>query len=265
MKIIDDFKKLRRRQKAELIAASVLTAALLIALPVYAWFSYNKNLETLTKIQEPGEIIIRSGRSLKLDEADPIVNFEMQDIDIEAISEGRPQQYVFSVMPGEYSIGYDIQLAHTTNIPFTYTLYKATEVDTTNKTEEQKAELTVYHPRDDKTISTYYQKNGAAISMYDLNLDNGIYGRRIATTDDECYDETYDENDRPEIYAVPVYSQSATQYHSGDNSDSYDYYILELGWDSGSGVSNDAFKKWNDKDNNKETDMIYITASRHVG
>lgn len=264
MMIIDKFKKLRRRQKVELITASVLSVALLISIPVYAWFAKNKKLETMTKIQEPGEIVIRSGRSLSPSEADPIVNFEMQDIDIKSISEGKAKQYVFSVMPGEYNTRYDIQLAHTTNIPFTYSLYKASEVDTTNLTAAQISNLAVYHPRTDKTKTTYYQKVGNAISMVDKNLDNGSYGRYIAKKDDSYYDETYSEGDDPEIYAVPVYSQTENYLSHQNESDDYDYYILELGWDDGSETANSAFDKWNNAENNKETDMIYITASRHI-
>lgn len=278
MKVIEYFKKLSARQKAEFSVASLLSIAFLIALPVYAWFAQNRNLETLTKIQEPGDIIIRSGRAISPDEADPIVNFEMQDIDIEAIYKGDPQRFVFSVKPGDYNTKYDLQLAHTTNIPFTYTLYRASEVDVTLLTPDQidtrikeasssATALTLYHPRGDTTRKTYYQINGSAITMTPLNLDAGTYGRYIAKNNDAYYDKTYVEGvDAPELYAIPVYLQT-----TGDNyithpesSGAYDYFILELSWDEGSGTDNQAFEKWNTAQNNKETDMVYITASRRA-
>ncbi|MGN0615475.1 hypothetical protein [Ruminococcus flavefaciens] len=146
MKVINKFKKMDKRQKVEVVAASILSAALLISLPTYAWFASNKNLETITKIKEPGEMMIRAGRTIKTDEADPIVNFELNDINIESISEGKPQLFIFSVSPGDNKLGYRIQLAHTTNIPFTYKIYKANEKkDVTGLTDAQKTELASYH------------------------------------------------------------------------------------------------------------------------
>ena len=270
MKLLEKLKQLNGRQRAEFIIASAMTAAFMIALPTYAWFSSNKNLETITKIKEPGDILFRSGRAIKLTEADPIVHFEMQDIDIDKISKGTPKRYVFSVMPGSYKVNYDLQLAHTTNIPFTYTLYKATEAK--GLTSEQitagvnAGTLTVYHPRDDADNNTYYNK-GDEVVLTPLNLDNGTYGRSLAKGDDAYYENTYAKTDNPELYAIPVYLQTTGENyikHSGDSGD-YDYYILELGWDNGNGTENAAFEKWNSAKNTKETDMIYITASIHLG
>jgi len=269
MKLGKKFKQLNKKKKIEVIVSSILTVALLIALPVYAWFASNKNLETITKIKEPGEIIIRAGKRTSQTEADAIVNFEMKDIDIESIASGKPQRFVFSVMPGDYNLGYRIQLAHTTNIPFVYTLYKAEAPDTSGMTPEQLAELTIYSPVDDKNDKTYYQVVGSAIQMTPLNEDDAsAVGRKIAKQNDtwdpfQCYTQTYSNSDTPEVYAVPVYLQSAKQTHSGDSADSYDYYILELSWDTTANVNdNYAFKDWNTGKNNKETDIIYITASR---
>lgn len=270
MKLLEKIKKLNGRQKAEFVIASVLTVVFMIALPAYAWFSSNRNLETITKIKEPGDIFFRSGRAISLTDADPIVHFEMQDIDIEAISKGTPKRYVFSVMPGGYKVNYDLQLAHTTNIPFTYKLYKATESKglTTDQITAgvNNGTLTVYHPRDDVDNKTYYSK-GAEVFLTPLNLDNGTYGRKLAQGNDAYYSNTYDQNDEPELYAIPVYLQTTGENyikHTGDSGD-YDYYILELGWDNNNGISNPSFEKWNNAKNTKETDMIYITASIHLG
>lgn len=275
MNLFKKFKQLDEKKKNEVVITLIITVALMIALPVYAWFASNKNLETITKIKEPGEIIIRAGKRNGQTEADSIVNFEMKDIDIESIAGGKPQRFVFSVMPGDYNLGYRIQLAHTTNIPFVYTLYKAEAPDTTGMTEEQLAELeqlgelTVYSPVNDKNDKTYYQTVGPAITMTARNEDDAsAVGRKIAKQNDtgdsfKCYSQTYTASDAPEVYAVPVYLQSAKQTHSGDSADSYDYYILQLSWDTTAERGDDyAFKDWNVGKNNKETDIIYITASR---
>lgn len=281
MKVINKFKKMDKRQKVEVIAASILSAALLISLPTYAWFASNKNLETITKIKEPGEMMIRAGRTIKPDEADPIVNFELNDINIESISEGKPQLFVFSVSPGDNKLGYRIQLAHTTNIPFTYKIYKANEKkDVTGLTDAQKTELASYHAIETPNSVTYYEKvdydsdvtNGiTTIPMTALNANSDLSNGRIAKQNDsgdlyECYSQTYNSGtDTPNIYAVPIYMQSVELPHSSESNDPFDYYILELGWDVAAETAKDNYKDWNEADNNKETDIIYITAKRASG
>lgn len=273
--VYQKLKEMDRRHKTECIIASVLTAVFFGGLPVYAWFSNSKNLKTITKVKEPGEIIIRAGKSdPTAADADPIVNFEMKDIDIESISKGTPGRYVFSVKPGDYNQSYDLILAHTTNIPFTYTLYRAQAVDTSEMSEEEIAALdnnktlALYTPRDDLSAKTYYGKNGS-VTMKVLNPDDGAYGRTIADSSDQyrCYDYTYDSTDQPQIYAVPLYSVTSDPIvHPENAADAYDYFILELAWDESADISSDsAYADWNKAKNNKETDMIYITAHKHLG
>ena len=259
MRLLKKIRSLKGKQKAEFIIASFLTITLLIVFPVLAWFSNNRNLETITKIREPGDIIIRAGKSdAAASDADPIVNFEMKEIDIEDVASGNSAQYVFSVKPGDYTTKYDLVLAHTTNIPFTYTIYKASDVDTAGMTEEQKNALVIYHPRNDSTKTTYYKK-GDKLDMTELNTDSGDTGRNLAEKNDEYYNNTYDAGDDPEMYAVPIYMKTDKSItHSKDSEDSYDYFILEINWDENTGTGN--YDKWNKAVNNKETDMIYITA-----
>ena len=104
-KIKDKFNALSLSKKIQVIAASVLTLAALIALPVYAWFALSSGLETLTKIEEPTELDIRAGNE------DPVVNFDLSNIDIESIvgdedNPGKPEYRVFSVSSGKYNIPY---------------------------------------------------------------------------------------------------------------------------------------------------------------
>ncbi|MDD6082122.1 MAG: hypothetical protein PUB89_04640 [Oscillospiraceae bacterium] len=260
MKLLKNIKNLKGRQKTEFIIAASLTAVLLVSFPAYAWFSYSRNLETLTKIKEPGGIIIRAGKSdASAKDADPIVNFEMKEIDIEDIADGKSAQYVFSVKTGEYNSKYHLLLAHTTNIPFSYSIYQAS-----NTTNPEQEDCIAYHPKDDTGKITYYKKD-SIINLLPLNYDNGQYGRAIAKKKDVYYDSTYENGDNPEIYAVPVYLQTKdSQKHSESAADSYDYYILEIKWDSNA-AGNEAFEKWNTAINNKETDIIYITAFNDLG
>ena len=290
MKLLDRFKKMNSGQKAEFIAASVLSAAFLVALPTYAWFASNKNLETITKIKQPGDIIIRAGKAIKETEADPIVNFEMKDIDIESIAgkdgtDGKPQRFVFSVSPGGYNrLPYDLQLAHTTNIPFTYKIYRAEKVGRSvvdAMTDEQKADLALYVPASAPDKSAYYtivpysNSNSKEIPMFALNENTEkLYGRTAkgddAGDDYKCYSQTYKGSDDPDIYAVPIYMQSEFPImpHTivdEDTDDGFDYFILELGWDEAYSGASQGYIDWNKASNNKETDIIYITAKNSSG
>ena len=114
---------------------------------------------------------------------------------------------------------------------------------------------------------TYYYKIGENVSLSPLNADSAnkaYYGREIAKNGDTYYNKTYeDENDAPEIYAVPVYLQSTTITPTDKGEDAHDYFILKIEWDQESAATN--FTKWNKAENNKETDIIYITASRSTG
>ncbi|MGN0593733.1 MAG: hypothetical protein ACI4I6_01125 [Hominimerdicola sp.] len=255
-KLSKKFHKLNNTQKIEFVIASLLTLTLFIGFPVYAWFSHSNDLETMTKIKEPDNLDIRAGNF------DQIVNFDLSDIDIEEMAKnGTSKCYVFSVSAGDYKINYDLQLAHTTNIPFKYTLWEATQVSADG------TDIVQYHPLDDETDVTYYRKENK-IELEALNADDenaDLFGRTLAQSSGDYYDTTYDENDKPEIYAVPMYLKTTTPItpQNKESSDQHDYFILELEWDEAQAET--GFTKWNKAENNKETDIIYITAVRSTG
>lgn len=125
--------------------------------------------------------------------------------------------------------------------------------------------------------------------MSDCNADESsraYYGRALARNDDQYYENTYSDGDEPEIYAIPIYSQTERAITPSDKTgpDSHDYFILELSWDDGIGetatseattesattasaeeTTGHDFSKWNKIENNKETDIVFITASRVTG
>ena len=249
--IADKFMSLRTGQKIECILALVLSLFLIVGIPAYAWFANSHVMETLTKVKAPPTLDIRAGR------AQAIKNFELRDIDITKVESGKC--YVFCVKSGNENSTYKIQLAHTTNIPFNYKLYKATEVE-----EGQQYDVD-YVLEGDGTEHAYYKKVGEEISMRELNpednADETRHGRNLAKYDanDKYYKLAYGDADgNPEIYAVAKYSQSGL---IEARSAEYDYFILELSW-AGSEGDTTEFKKWNKNENNKETDIIYISASK---
>jgi len=244
-KVREIFGRLSTRQKLEAVVALSATLFLLIAVPVYAWFSYSDKIETMTKVKEPEKLNLCAG------DGDSIENFELSNIDLEDIQKsGKPKCYVFGVVTGNSKTFYDIQLAHTTNIPFTYTLYRAEETNSSD------TDAVVYESLDGKKTK-YYERTGSKLELNDLNADEEQYGRTLAETDDKYYSLAYDDGDKPEIYAVPMYSQ-VKGLETLDSS--HDFYILEIGWDSESATK--GLTDWNSAKNKKETDIIYITASR---
>ena len=257
-KLIQKFNKLNNIQKVEFVLASLLTLALMVGIPVFAWFSSVNKMETMTKVKEPENLDIRAGHYHS------IINFELSDINIEEMGKNGTAEYrVFSVSAGDYKIPYVLQLAHTTNIPFKYSIYHATEVATDG--EDTVPYKPLYKDPDDPTTDgiTYYYKIGEKVTLTALKAESeneDYYGREIAKKGDSYYNRTYDKGDNAEIYAVPKYLQSGTITPSDKGGDTHDYFVLKIEWDEEAAATN--FTKWNKAENNKETDMIYIAASR---
>ena len=259
------FSKLSTGKKVQAIIASVFTLALLIILPVYAWFALGGKLEAFTKIKEPDNLDIRAGHY------DNVQYFNLNDIDIEKIAGENgvqtPHMVVFSVSAGDYKIPYQLQLAHTTNIPFKYRIYRAKEWDSAHKPANPDvtyiSEPLKNQGATEEDYTFYYTKVGDAIDLAAINADNsslGTYGRTLALGGGTYYDKTYDDGDEPEVYAVPIYEQSGEIRY--DPTSDHDYFILEISWDNTVATSGN-FSEWNVHENKKETDMIYLTASRY--
>lgn len=88
-----------------------------MALPVYAWFTHKRSIALTTKINAPTQLYITAGNK------ESVANLEMADIDVE---DGRYKDFVFGIGGADVQ-QYQIQLAHTTNIPLSmrYTVRKA--------------------------------------------------------------------------------------------------------------------------------------------
>ncbi len=250
----EKYLELNTGKRVQLILAIILTLALIPSIITYAWFALSGGLETLTKVKEPESMDIRAGGT----QPDPIVNFDLSDIDITKVQES-PQMRVFTVSPGDYKMRYKLQLAYTTNIPFTYKIYEATDATASSYD-------VAYLKKGDKEENTLYYSKGKQIEMkkQNVNSSSAYYGRELGenNTENHYYTNTYNSNDTPdtpELYAVPIYEQSMSAITPGNNANGYDYYILEISWNPEERATN--FTEWNEAANKKETDMIYITAT----
>ena len=227
--IFGKFRKLEKKKKLQLVIAVSISVVLLVALPVYAWITHKRSIALTTKINAPTQLYITAGNK------ESVANLEMADIDVE---NGSYKDFVFGIGGADVQ-QYQIQLAHTTNIPFEYEIYRAKSVSETEKS----AEAVVYVSDSDGTF--YYDKSGdSPISGKYLNRD----GSEILANS-TLHEKSYDSYGNVQKNSEALYWQSDTLTVI-DNKDPFcDYFIIRV--------------KWNKNvQNNKETDMVYLTVQR---
>lgn len=227
--IFGKFRKMEKKKKRQLVIAVSLSVVLLVALPVYAWFTHKRSVALTTKINAPTQLYITAGNK------ESVANLEMADIDVE---NGSYKDFVFGI-GGTDVQNYQIQLAHTTNIPFEYEIYRAKSVSETDKS----AEAVVYVSDSDGTF--YYDKLGdSPISGKYINRD----GSEILANS-TLHEKSYDSYGNVQKNAEALYWQSVDLSVTDTEDPFCDYFIIRV--------------KWNDKvQNNKETDMVYLTVQR---
>lgn len=219
-----------RQIRLALIAAVVALVAL-VAIPTYAWLTYQKTLKTVTEVNVPNELRIGAGHLQAVTELD------LSNIDVS----GPAQSFdlVFCVHSnGTNFRDYILQLAHTTNIGFTYTIYPAMKGIV-----EGKSTLTYLG-------NTYsFDPTGASLSGGYLNQDgtlaqsSGFYHKKTYA-DLNNSGGTYDSVHKN---AEPLYWKSNQIKPGSADRNQIDYYVLHISWDST--VQND-----------KETDLVYLMA-----
>ena len=216
--IKQDRRKLFRRKKKAVLAVIAAALALLV-LPVMAWLYMQRSMETITKINMPA-LFIGAG------DAKPIQELELSNIDVSA--EQKYKDIVFCVYSTKSGLDYDIQLAHTTNIGFTYTIYKASLSSSDG---------------DVSYLNERYTKGDELRGSY-LNKGNNGYAT------DRYHETTYAQYNNVQAAAEPLYWRTTDKEKlpaKEHNGNYINYYILHISWD----------EKVQD---NKETDMVYLMA-----
>lgn len=194
------FRHFRKKYErfAPVLVAVLAAAALLSAIGgTAAWLRYARSLNTVARIQVPS-------LTLTGPHGQGTIPVELGDIDLSTTGS---TESIFRIesTPGT---SYIIQLAHTTNLPLRYTIYKLKDAsDTANEA----------------LAGNYLNGNG-----------NG-------TADNTLHAATYGTYASVQKNAEPLYWQSTARVSNGE-----DYYKLVVTWGADT--------------NNKETDMIYITA-----
>ena len=274
-----------KAQKMQLIAALIMTVLLIISMPTFAWFSYQNEMAVSTKIDSPATLEIKSGGHPGEEQA--IINFELSDIDTEDSTYNHYtkdgvtyyyKDFVFCVK-GKSLSSYDLQLAHTTNIAFKYEIYSAIADDNGD---------ILYIPKDNNAANSQRYRlariktdtNGDAVldnndeaiyEDYDVPLDGAyanatIVGNRVVVND-SLKGRSYDvgtNGDNVQQYANPAYwIKRGIVVHSIQKQDGgfTHPYVLRISWIMSSSIDDEAREEDLDiVQNNKETDMIYITA-----
>lgn len=227
--IFGKFRKLEKKKKLQLVIAVSLSVVLLVALPVYAWFTHKRSVALTTKINAPTQLYITAGNK------ESVANLEMADIDVE---NGSYKDFVFGI-GGTDVQQYQIQLAHTTNIPFEYEIYRAKSVQEADKDDD-----TVVYVSNEVNKTFYYNIDGDKISGNYLNQN----GSEILANK-TLHEKSYDSYGNVQKNAEALYWQSDTLAVNDKGHPFCDYFIIRV--------------KWNDKvQNNKETDMVYLTVQR---
>lgn len=227
--IFGKFRKLEKKKKLQLVIAVSISVVLLVALPVYAWFTHKRSIALTTKINAPTQLYITAGNK------ESVANLEMADIDVE---NGSYKDFVFGI-GGTDVQNYQIQLAHTTNIPFEYEIYRAKSVQEADKDDD-----TVVYVSNEVNKTFYYNIDGDKISGNYLNQN----GSEILANN-TLHQKSYDSYGNVQKNSEALYWQSGV-LPANDNSNPFcDYFIIRV--------------KWNDNvQNNKETDMVYLTVQR---
>ena len=279
-------------QKIELLLAVVLTIALAIIVPTIAWFNYQREIIKLQKVQSPNALFLSAAHreDSKCFEIDGINADEVivDGFGIPVLSGGDKQKithkdYVFCVT-GEAVSEFTIQLAYTTNNPFTYKVYAANELTAkptpVSGTAVDYVEYKVkgvavtgmpevtdeqYHTDVESPTPLYYRIN-TAVSESSTTVIGGQYigrylngtagdgtGPENANGTGDYHDKTYATYTNVHIDAEPVYWQatriSAFPGETNSNKQAFSrHFILRIEWPDGE-LDNTA----------KETDIVYIT------
>ena len=209
-------------RKRRTVISVIIAALLLLTIPVLAWFYRQRSMETMTKINLPYAIRIGAGNT------QPIQQLELSNIDV---SKKKSEDVVFCVYSQGANEKYYLQLAHTTNIGFQYTIYKASV--------NQGGAISY--------LGNQYSQGDALAGKY-LNVDSDS---KYATA--QYHETTYGSYDKDKVQqsAEPLYWRSDKQetlpVEANANALYVNYYILHISWDD-------------TVQNNKETDMIYLMA-----
>ena len=250
----------RTKRSGRLTALRIILLALLLAvysaMPVYAWLVRGRRAAGVAEIDDPTSIYINAANK------EDIRFLYMSGIDLETggtthptIADSKYKDFIFCVRGVDVN-AYKLQLAYTTNNQFEFELFHATKA-ASGAAPGDAFVVVPYETHPDRVAQDYYVSaaNGTPITGHFLNRMTAVEadGKILAYTNDTYEQQTYGTygNTAGHIneYAYPIYWQANDAIHTtpDENNEFCDYYVLRVIWS-------------NDRRNDKETDIIYITA-----
>ena len=240
MKMNSKYKK--QRKKLIVSCVALLVSGLLLVIS-YAWFYMQREMSTAAWIKAPIVLDIRAGNN------QDIKYLDMGDIEVGDGTAGY-KDYVFCVY-GKPVDNYSLQLAYTTNIAFYYDVYRADLDDT--------GDIVFQSPGN----TARFKKVGipviSGLSMNEIT-ENGEspakYQSHALSYGDEKKENIVDKskvqsNNEPLYFLAEENGVKVMKPHNFlQNNDFLDYYVIRVSWKAGE-VHED-----------KETDIVYLTASR---
>lgn len=236
----------KKKQKRKLILSGVALALSGLVLVIsYAWFYMRREMSTVAWIKAPIVLDIRAGN-----------NQDIQCLDMGNIAVGETdgyKDYVFCVY-GKPVDNYSLQLAYTTNIAFHYDVYRADLV------KDGSGEVTFESP--DNKVTFNVDKEKQVISGLSMNEITGKgespakYQSHDLSYGDEKKENIVDKNkvqknNEPLYFLAEENGVKVMRPKNIVNNEYFlDYYVLRVSWKAGE-VHED-----------KETDIVYLTASR---
>ena len=258
-------------RKIELAVALLVTVLAITVVPVYAWFSHQRELAELQLIKSPDLLYIASAN------AEAIKNLDMSGINVEAtkIVNGNTVNITSKMFPfcvaGDYAPSFTLQLAHTSNNPFKYEIFEGTVYTSEAAAQATGKEYVEYNVtynltginvdglnRDSVTAGDIlYIVKGSSLQTGSQSNTGGFTGRylnmssdnRTATT--KYLEECYGDYNIYTNYELPLYWQCSNIPSVADplnhGSTFFKTFIIEVSWTS-------------EARNSKETDIVYMMA-----
>ena len=287
MKIKFKTYKLSVFKKAQFVAAGILVVASLIILPVYAWLSNQRRAAEMYKVEYPNSLFVNAAHredrkyfnldGINVNEYQMTANNELARDDQGNLIQITEQYYVFSVS-GSNTKNFLLQLAHTNNNKFTYTVYEATQYTSESAA---RAAATVQNEVDEKRVVTYTQNAGSHVEnniqvigdeyvdnatsdLYYVRAENpisngeyknvSVNGSYPADSSGFFFTENYGSNSNVHSDAIPSYWQAQITLNDNEidaNKQFSKYFILKVSW------GNEQTTQVS-----KETDIVYISVKR---
>ncbi|MBR6218114.1 MAG: hypothetical protein IKQ63_06300 [Eubacterium sp.] len=297
--LIKKLKKMPTSKKIQVIVALLLMIALIAIIPVYAWFTNERKAAEMYKVQYPNSLYInaahREDRAYCDLDGINVNNYiydgdgriQRDDVTGEALRIST-YRYVFAVS-GDNTTTFKLQMAHTNNNRFTYTIYNASQYDypmgtaTREADEEQGIEAitadqivpagtspdnivpfvqhsgshtentiqVAYDPYVEGDTSTkYYVKGSSVNGSYQNNANN----LGIKDAENSYYNRNFGDNTNVDVYSVPSYWEASVTLENSEidsNKRFCKYFILEVNCSDNQ-----------EGQEEKETDIIYFTVTR---